>query len=102
MITLIEAKNYRCLHYVCERLEPFHVLVGPAKLLFLMWYLFSETLFQKDRRLQSVQEPEISRTCFGGEPAMGLNWPSHRSTSFGILSSDMSNHLKTGDNFNLF
>jgi predicted ATPase len=29
MITLIEAKNYRCLHYVCQRLEPFHVLVGP-------------------------------------------------------------------------
>jgi len=24
----------------------------------------------------------------------------HRSISFGILSSDMSNHLKTGDNFN--
>lgn len=29
MITLIEAKNYRCLHYVCQRLEPFHILVGP-------------------------------------------------------------------------
>ena len=29
MITLIEAKNYRCLHYVCQCLEPFHVLVGP-------------------------------------------------------------------------
>jgi len=29
MITLIEAKNYRCLHYVCQRLEPFHVLIGP-------------------------------------------------------------------------
>ena len=29
MITLIEAKNYRCLRYICQRLEPFHVLVGP-------------------------------------------------------------------------
>jgi predicted ATPase len=29
MITLIEAKNYRCLRYVCQRLEPFHILVGP-------------------------------------------------------------------------
>lgn len=29
MITLIEAKNYRCLHYVCQRLEPFHIMVGP-------------------------------------------------------------------------
>ena len=29
MITLIEAKNYRCLHYVCQHLEPFHILVGP-------------------------------------------------------------------------
>ena len=29
MITLIEAKNYRCLKYVCQHFEPFHVLVGP-------------------------------------------------------------------------
>ena len=29
MITLIEAKNYRCLHYIRQRLSPFHVLVGP-------------------------------------------------------------------------
>ena len=26
----------------------------------------------------------------------------HRSISFGIFSLDMSNHLKTGDNFNFF
>ena len=29
MITLIEALNYRCLHYVRQDLGPFHVLVGP-------------------------------------------------------------------------
>lgn len=29
MITLIEAKNYRCLNYVRQQLDPFHVLVGP-------------------------------------------------------------------------
>jgi predicted ATPase len=29
VITLIEAKNYRCLHYVYQRLEPFNVLAGP-------------------------------------------------------------------------
>lgn len=29
MITLIEALNYRCLKYVRQTLEPFHVLVGP-------------------------------------------------------------------------
>ncbi len=29
MITLIEAKNYRCLYYVRQALAPFHVLVGP-------------------------------------------------------------------------
>lgn len=29
MITLIEARNYRCLRYVRQPLEPFHVLVGP-------------------------------------------------------------------------
>lgn len=29
MITLIEAKNYRCLHYIKQHLEPFQVLVGP-------------------------------------------------------------------------
>ncbi|MFO7646086.1 MAG: AAA family ATPase [Desulfosarcina sp.] len=29
MITLIEAKNYRCLHYIRQHLAPFHVLVGP-------------------------------------------------------------------------
>jgi predicted ATPase len=29
MITLIEAKNYRCLHYIRRHLSPFHVLVGP-------------------------------------------------------------------------
>jgi predicted ATPase len=29
MITLIEAKNYRCLRYTCQHLDPFHVLVGP-------------------------------------------------------------------------
>lgn len=29
MITLIEAKNYRCLYYIRQNLEPFQVLVGP-------------------------------------------------------------------------
>ncbi len=29
MITLIEAKNYRCLYYVRQRLAPFQALVGP-------------------------------------------------------------------------
>ncbi len=29
MITLIEAKRYRCLRYVCQQLDPFHILVGP-------------------------------------------------------------------------
>lgn len=29
MITLVEAKNYRCLRYTRQRLDPFHVLVGP-------------------------------------------------------------------------
>ena len=29
MIRRIEALNYRCLHYVSQPLEHFHVLVGP-------------------------------------------------------------------------
>jgi len=29
MISLIEAKDFRCLRYVCQPLGPFHVLVGP-------------------------------------------------------------------------
>jgi len=29
MITLIEARNFRCLRYINQRLGPFHVLVGP-------------------------------------------------------------------------
>ncbi|MFA5353468.1 MAG: ATP-binding protein [Thermodesulfovibrionales bacterium] len=29
MITLIEARNFRCLHYIKQKLGPFHVLVGP-------------------------------------------------------------------------
>ena len=29
MITLVEARNYRCLRYVQRPLKPFHVLVGP-------------------------------------------------------------------------
>ena len=29
MITLIEAKNYRCLRYIRQPLDPFHILVGP-------------------------------------------------------------------------
>jgi predicted ATPase len=29
MLTLIEALNYRCLRYVSQPLQPFHVLVGP-------------------------------------------------------------------------
>lgn len=29
MITLIEAKNFRCLRYISQPLGPFHVLVGP-------------------------------------------------------------------------
>ncbi|MBI2421746.1 MAG: ATP-binding protein [Candidatus Hydrogenedentes bacterium] len=29
MISLIEAKNYRCLHYIRQPLQAFHVLVGP-------------------------------------------------------------------------
>src|SRR3954470_13546180 len=29
MITLVEALNYRCLRYIRQPLDPFHVLVGP-------------------------------------------------------------------------
>ena len=29
MITLVEAAGYRCLRYVRQPLQPFHVLVGP-------------------------------------------------------------------------
>jgi predicted ATPase len=29
MIRLIEALNYRCLHYIRQPLGPFHILVGP-------------------------------------------------------------------------
>lgn len=29
MFTLIEARNYRCLRYIRQSLEPFHILVGP-------------------------------------------------------------------------
>ena len=29
MISLIEALNYRCLRYIRQPLQPFHVLVGP-------------------------------------------------------------------------
>src|SRR5690242_8393545 len=29
MITLIEARNYKCLRDVTQRLGPYHVLVGP-------------------------------------------------------------------------
>ncbi|MDX9973632.1 MAG: AAA family ATPase, partial [FCB group bacterium] len=29
MIELVEALNYRCLHYVRQRLSPFQVLIGP-------------------------------------------------------------------------
>ena len=29
MITLIEAKNYRCLHYIRQTLGAFHILIGP-------------------------------------------------------------------------
>ena len=29
MIRLIEALNFRCLHYIRQPLEPFQVLVGP-------------------------------------------------------------------------
>lgn len=51
MIRLIEAKNYRCLRYVKQRLENFHVLVGPngsGKTTFLDTVAFLGALVSSD------------------------------------------------------
>ena len=53
MISLIEALNFRCLHYVSQPVKPFNVLVGPnasGKTTFLDVVAFSErSCFQEER-----------------------------------------------------
>lgn len=75
MITLIEAKNFRCLRYIRQPLGPFHVLVGPnasGKTTFLdvvafLGQMVSEGLEKAAReRTQNFQDLLFGRTgdCF--------------------------------------
>lgn len=60
MITLIEAKNYRCLQYIRQPLGPFHVLVGPnasGKTTFL-----DVVAFLKDFLSGGLDEAIVNRT----------------------------------------
>lgn len=75
MITLIEAKNFRCLRYIRQPLGPFHVLVGPnasGKTTFLdvvafLGQMVSDGLEKAAReRTQNFQDLLFGRTgdCF--------------------------------------
>ncbi|MBX3176397.1 MAG: ATP-binding protein [Candidatus Hydrogenedentes bacterium] len=95
MITLIEARNYRCLHYVRQPMQAFHVLVGPnasGKTTFLDVVAFLGDLVSgglekavRDRS-QNFQDLCWGRESDGFELAIEVLIPDH----FRALLSDQS------------
>jgi predicted ATPase len=84
MISLIEAKNYRCLQYVRQPLEPFQVLVGPnasGKTTFLDVVAFISDLlsgglaFALSERTENFDDLLWQRTGVGFELAIELVIP---------------------------
>lgn len=87
MITLIEAKNFRCLHYIRQPLGPFHVLVGPnasGKTTFLDVVAFLGSLVSNGldatigERTQNFQDLLWKRTGFEFELAIEAAIPDDR------------------------
>lgn len=87
MITLIEAKNFRCLRYIRQPLGPFHVLVGPnasGKTTFLdvvafLGRLVSDGLEAAAReRTQNFQDLLFGRTGASFELAIEASIPEDR------------------------
>jgi predicted ATPase len=87
MITLIEAKNFRCLRYVRQPLGPFHVLVGPnasGKTTFLDVVAFLGKLVSEgleaaiSERTQNFQDLLWGRTGSGFELAIEAAIPEER------------------------
>lgn len=91
MITLIEAKNFRCLRYIRQPLERFHVLVGPnasGKTTFLdvvafLGHLVSEGLDAAIyERTQNFRDLTWGREGDGFELAIEVAIPEDRRTLF--------------------
>ncbi len=87
MITLIEAKNFRCLRYIRQELGPFHVLVGPnasGKTTFLDVIAFLGQLVSDGleaaigERTQNFQDLVWGRTSNGFELAIEAAIPEER------------------------
>jgi predicted ATPase len=87
MITLIEAKNFRCLRYIKQHLGPFHVLVGPnasGKTTFLDVVAFLGRLVSEGletaigERTQNFQDLLWGRTGNGFELAIEAAIPEDR------------------------
>ncbi len=87
MITLIEAKNFRCLRYIRQELGPFHVLVGPnasGKTTFLDVIAFLGRLVSEGleiaigERTQNFQDLLWGRTGSGFELAIEAAIPEDR------------------------
>jgi len=87
MISLIEAKNFRCLRYIRQPLGPFHVLVGPnasGKTTFLDVVAFLGSLVSDGleaaigERTQNFQDLLWGRTGNAFELAIEANIPEER------------------------
>lgn len=87
MITLIEAKNFRCLRDIHQQLGPFHVLVGPnasCKTTFLDVIAFLGQLVSEGldaaiyERTQSFRDLTWGRDGDGFELAIELAIPEER------------------------
>lgn len=87
MITLIEAKNFRCLRYVSQPLGDFHVLVGPnasGKTTFLDVVAFLGRLVSEgldaavNERTQNFQDLLWGRSGIGFELAIEAQIPEDR------------------------
>ena len=87
MITSIEARNFRCLRYINQKLGPFHVLVGPnasGKTTFLDVVAFLGSLVSNgletaiDERTQNFQDLLWGRSGSEFELAIEANIPEER------------------------
>ena len=77
MIRLVETLNFRCLRYIRQPLENFHVLVGPnasGKTTFLDVISFLGQVVSDGWKRLLVNAPKISQTFFGPARAIILSW----------------------------
>lgn len=107
MIQLVEALNYRCLRYIRQNLDPFHVLVGPnasGKTTFLdvfgfLGHLVSEGVEASvSARTQNFDDLLWGRTGDSFELAIEARIPDQRKTLLGDRFAAIRYEVRIGRN----